>query len=78
MTKPLADDLWCNERQAAELSGMSPNHFRKMLPTLERLGFPKRNELNGKRLKHSVLLFWGVGGKHVALEQDDRQLERWG
>jgi len=79
LTAPYTDPgLWVNEKEAADLSGMSPNKFKAMLPTLERLGFPKRNELNGKRLRHSVLLFWGISGKHVPAEQDDRQLERWG
>lgn len=77
MTPHLDMDLWVTEKEAARLSGMSPNHFKKMLPSLERIGFPKRNTLNKKRLRHSVLLFWGVNGKN-APQQDDRQLEKWG
>lgn len=82
MTRPASslasvpDDLWVNEGQAAHLSGMSPNRFKAMLPDLERRGFPRRNALNGKRLKVSILQFWGLT-QNRDMQPDDRQLERW-
>lgn len=49
---------WANEAETAVLSGMSPERFRKSLPRLEALGFPKPNNINGMRPIPAILAFW--------------------
>lgn len=70
--------MWANEKEAAELSGMSPNRFRAVLPALESRGFPQINPINGRRSIPAILAFWKLPANDPAQEADDeRHLENW-
>ena len=50
--------MWANEQEAASLSGYSVEVFRKDLPALEAVGFPKKSKWNDLRFIPSILHFW--------------------
>ncbi len=52
--------MWANEQEAAVLSGMSPDRFRKAAPILEASGFPKIEPENGLRFIPGILRFWAA------------------
>jgi hypothetical protein len=72
---------WANEAESAILSGMGPERFRKSLPQLETLGFPKPNTLNGLRSIPAILAFWRMAGPDAATQpiehKDESELESW-
>ena len=64
--------MWANEQEAAELSGMSAGRFRQKVREFEKRGFPRVNPDNGKRSIPAILAFWklaandrGEAGKTV-------------
>jgi hypothetical protein len=56
--------MWANEQEAAVLSGVGFDSFRRKVGTWERRGFPKANLENGKRSIPAILAFWGLPQNH--------------
>ena len=50
--------LWANEKEAAELSGVTVLRFRKRVKEWEEKGFPQKHPETGKRFIPAVLRFW--------------------
>ena len=75
-------EMWANEQESAELSGMSPNRFKTVLPALTKRGFPPINPINGKRPIPAILAFWGLRANDPAIppepvETSEREKENW-
>lgn len=78
--------LWANEQEAAALSGVGYDRFRRRIKEWEERGFPKANLENGKRSIPAILAFWAVpqnsfdaGATAEAHPQDnDDGEENWG
>lgn len=74
---------WANEQQAAVLSGVSANAFRKKVKGWEASGFPQKNPENGKRPIRAILAFWRLPANHPtgpAMQQpdeDESEKETW-
>jgi hypothetical protein len=52
--------MWANEQEAAVLSGVTGDAFRRKVKEWERRGFPPVNRENGKRPIPGILAFWGL------------------
>lgn len=56
--------MWATEAEAADLSGVGAEVFRRKVATWESRGFPKINPENGRRSIPDILAFWGLLSKH--------------
>lgn len=52
--------MWANEQEAAVLSGVPLDRYRRSVVRWEALGFPKVNPETGKRSIPAILAFWHV------------------
>jgi len=50
--------MWANEKETAELSGVSISRFRKRVKEWEHNGFPRVHPETGKRFIPAILRFW--------------------
>ena len=58
--------MWANEQQAAVLSGVGMDAFRRKVKGWEKRGFPAINPENDRRPVPHILAFWGLPQNHVA------------
>jgi hypothetical protein len=77
--------MWANEQEAAILSGVSIDRFRRNVRAWEGCGFPHVNSGNGKRCIPAILAFWGIpqnsfdASAIIASPKDDEDgKEDWG
>lgn len=50
--------MWANEQEAAVLSGLSPDRFRRLVAQIDAEGFPRIEPHNGLRFIPAILRFW--------------------
>src|SRR5690349_12238852 len=50
--------LWADEKEAAELSGVTILRFRQRVKEWEERGFPRKNPETGKRFIPAILRYW--------------------
>ena len=58
--------MWANEQQAAILSGVGIDAYRRKVTGWEKRGFPPINPENGRRSIPGILAFWGLPLNHNA------------
>jgi hypothetical protein len=59
--------MWANEQEAAALSGVALDAFRKKIKRWEDAGFPKVNPENDKRSIPAILAFWNIAHNYLPL-----------
>ncbi len=58
--------MWANEQEAAVLSGVGIETYRRKVAEWDKRGFPRTKAENGRRSIPAILAFWGLPQNHTA------------